>query len=148
MPKKPCMPFWPRPNSTKNDGPKIVLALVAGFIGGLAKSLGLWGSGVRGISSALGLKMTPALSLPCLAPRLVQGTLWGLAFGPPFWKFSSYKKGMVIAMAQTMVMLVIIFPKWVLAIMEPSSGPPPHSLSSSSPLAGQYQPPLFLKITQ
>ncbi|MBU0681326.1 MAG: hypothetical protein KKD73_07885 [Proteobacteria bacterium] len=90
---------------------KIILSLVAGVIGGLVNSLGLWGSGVLGISTALGFTMTPHLSLPWLAPRLFQGGIWGLAFLLPFWTTSYYKKGMVIAIAQAIVMLVIIFPK-------------------------------------
>jgi hypothetical protein len=56
---------------------KIILAMVAGVIGGLVNSLGLWGSGVLGISSALGFAMTPHLSLPWLAPRLIQGGYMG-----------------------------------------------------------------------
>ena len=90
---------------------KIVLSLVAGVIGGLANSLGLWGSGVTGISSALGFKMTPMLTLPWLAPRLLQGGIWGLAFLLPFWSRSYFKKGLAIAAAQTIVMLVVVFPK-------------------------------------
>ena len=90
---------------------KIVLCLVAGVLGGLANSIGVWGSGNLGISTALGFKMTPALTLPWLAPRLLQGGVWGLAFLLPFWKHSYFKKGAVLALLQAIVMLVVMFPK-------------------------------------
>jgi hypothetical protein len=69
--------------------------------------------------------------------------IWGLAFLLPFRTTSFYKKGMVIAIAQAIVMLVIIFQKWALASMVPSSVPQRLFLSSFSPPSGVYWPQPF-----
>ena len=42
----------------------ILLVILAGVIGGIANSIGIWGFGVLGINQALGFEMTPALNIP------------------------------------------------------------------------------------
>ena len=90
---------------------KIIMVLIAGILGGLVNSLGVWIFGVIGINQALGFKMTPALTLSWLIPRLISSGLWGLLFLLPFWRDSLIKKGIVLSIAPLAIMLFIVFPK-------------------------------------
>ena len=90
---------------------KIIMVLIAGILGGLVNSLGVWIFGVIGINQALGFKMAPALTVSWLMPRLISSGLWGLLFLLPFWRDSLIKKGIILSTAPLTIMLFIIFPK-------------------------------------
>ncbi len=90
---------------------KIFRALLAGLLGGLANSLGLWASGAAGINRALGFRMAPELSAEWLLPRLAMSALWGLLFLLPFWNSRPVRKGMLLSIGPLLVMLYLIFPK-------------------------------------
>ena len=90
---------------------KILMVLIAGILGGLVNSLGVWIFGVIGINKALSFKMAPALTVSWLMPRLISSGLWGLLFLLPFWRESLIKKGIVLSIAPLAIMLFIVFPK-------------------------------------
>ena len=90
---------------------KILMVIIAGILGGLVNSLGVWIFGVMGINQALGFKMAPALTISWLMPRLISSGLWGLLFLLPFWSDSLIKKGIVLSFAPLAIMLFIVFPK-------------------------------------
>jgi hypothetical protein len=54
--------------------------------------------------------MQPALTMPWLLPRVMQGALWGLLFLLPFWRDALYRKGLVLSLPLWLVMLFLIFP--------------------------------------
>ena len=89
----------------------ILLVILAGVIGGIANSIGIWGFGVLGINQALGFDMTPALNIPWLMPRLVSSGLWGLLFLLPFWHNNLIRKGIVLSGGPLLMMLFMVFPK-------------------------------------
>lgn len=90
---------------------KIILVILAGIIGGLVNSLGIWGFGALGINQALGFNFTPALTIPWLMPRLIISGLWGLLFLLPFWREDLIKKGLVLSLGPLLLMLFMMFPK-------------------------------------
>lgn len=90
---------------------KIILVLVAGFLGGLANSLGIWLLGKLGINQMLGFQMQPTLTISWLMPRLLSSALWGLLFLLPFWRTSLFKKGFILSFGPLVMMLFMVFPK-------------------------------------
>lgn len=90
---------------------KITRVILAGIIGGLVNSLGIWGFGTLGINQALGFNFTPALTIPWLMPRLISSGLWGLLFLLPFWRESLIRKGVVLSIGPLLLMLFMVFPK-------------------------------------
>jgi hypothetical protein len=82
----------------------------AGAFGGLAKALTAWGFGAAGLNAALGFKMAPALTPMWIYQHVVWGGIWALLFFlPP--KGSYYLRGALYSLAQTLVQLLVIFPK-------------------------------------
>ena len=102
---------------------KILLVIIAGILGGLANSVGVWATGVLGINHALGFNMAPAITMPWLIPRLVSSGLWGLLFFLPFWKDSPIRKGIVLSIAPLTMMLLVFFPKMGAGILGLNLGP-------------------------
>ena len=92
---------------------KILLVILAGLLGGLVNSLGIWGSGALGINQALGFNFAPALTIPWLLPRLISSGLWGLLFLLPFWRDNNdlLEKGTLLSIAPLTMMLFMVFPK-------------------------------------
>ena len=90
---------------------KIITVILAGVIGGLVNSLGIWGFGALGINQALGFNFTPTLTIPWLMPRLISSGLWGLLFLLPFWREDLIKKGIVLSLGPLLLMLFMMFPK-------------------------------------
>ena len=90
---------------------KIITVILAGIIGGLVNSLGIWGFGALGINQALGFNFTPTLTIPWLMPRLISSGLWGLLFLLPFWREDLLKKGIVLSLGPLLLMLFMMFPK-------------------------------------
>jgi hypothetical protein len=89
---------------------KISLVFAAGCFGGLLNSLAVWIFGVIGITSALGVKIAPALSASWLYPRLIWGGIWGLLFLLPLMQKRYLYKGLIFSLGPTVVQLFIVFP--------------------------------------
>jgi hypothetical protein len=89
----------------------VLLVIVAGIIGGVVNSIGIWGFGVLGINQAFGFDMVPTLSIPWLLPRLISSGLWGLLFLLPFWRDHLVRKGIVLSIGPLLMMLFMVFPK-------------------------------------
>ena len=93
-----------------NLAKKLSLAFAAGCLGGLMNSLAVWIFGVIGITSALGVKISPPLSAPWLYPRLVWGGIWGLLFLLPLMQKRFLYRGLIFSLGPTMIQLFIVFP--------------------------------------
>jgi hypothetical protein len=90
---------------------KFIKVILAGIIGGLVNSIGIWGFGALGINQALGFNMVPELTAPWLMPRLISSGLWGLLFLLPFWPDALIRKGAVLSIGPLLLMLFMVFPK-------------------------------------
>ena len=88
----------------------LTLAFAAGCLGGLANSLLVWFLGQRGITTALGVNMTPGLTLPWLCQWIVWGGIWGIILILPIFR-SYLLRGIVFSLAPTVVELFVVFPK-------------------------------------
>lgn len=89
---------------------KVGWCLLAGAMGGLANSLGLWAFGALGITPALGFNFTPELTMPWLMQRLIPSAVWGLLFLLPFWNESLLRKGLLLSLPLWLVMVLLVFP--------------------------------------
>lgn len=89
---------------------KILVFFAAGCLGGLANSLTVWFFGDFGITSSLGVALSPALTLNWLYPRIVWGGLWGLTFVFPVFQSNLFFKGTVLSLLPTLVQLLVVFP--------------------------------------
>ena len=89
---------------------KMSLVFAAGCLGGLLNSLAVWIFGEAGITSALGVKITPQLTAPWLYPRVVWGGIWGLLFILPLMQRKTFYRGCVFSLGPTIVQLFIVFP--------------------------------------
>ncbi len=94
----------------KNFIRKICLVFAAGSAGGLANSIAVWLFGLYGISSALGVKISPDLTPAWLYPRIVWGGIWGTLFLFPLLKHSSFKQGLFYSLGPSIAQLLIVFP--------------------------------------
>lgn len=88
----------------------VVNCLIAGAVGGLANGLALWLLGTLAVTTALGFRMAPMLSLMFLVNRAFWGGLWGLVFLLPILPDRPYLKGLVLSLLPSLVMLVVVFP--------------------------------------
>lgn len=70
----------------------------------------VWLFGVMEITTAIGVKISPALTPPMLYQRIVWGGLWGLVFLLPFMQEHIMRKGLILSLGPTMVQLFIVFP--------------------------------------
>lgn len=90
------------------------VCFVAGLLGALASSLFLWGAGEWGISSLIGVKISPALKESWLYPRLIIGGLWGLGYffavGTPRQRNRWVRKGLWFSLIPSAVTLFYLFP--------------------------------------
>ena len=89
---------------------KIMLFFAAGCLGALANSLTVWFFGTTGITGAMGVSISPALTPNWLYPRIVWGGLWGLLFLLPLHKTNIFSKGAILSLGPTVIQLFIIFP--------------------------------------
>jgi hypothetical protein len=94
------------PNFFRN----LSLIFAAGAFGGLVKAIVAWGFGAGGINAALGFKMAPALTPMWIYQHLVWGGIWACLFFLPIHR-SYYVRGAFYSLGQTLVQLLIIFPK-------------------------------------
>lgn len=88
----------------------VSLVFAAGCAGGLANSLALWFLGQAGITTALGVKLAPALTPPWLYPRLVWGGIWGGLFLIPLFRNSVLLRGLLYSLGPSFVQLFVVFP--------------------------------------
>ena len=89
---------------------KISLAFAAGCFGGLLNSLAVWIFGKIGITTAMGVKITPPLTALWLYPRLVWGGIWGVLFLLPLLKRRPFLRGLIFSLGPTVVQLFVVFP--------------------------------------
>ncbi len=89
---------------------RISLVFAAGCAGGLANSIAVWFFGYRGITSALGVRILPALTPAWLYPRIVWGGIWGALFLLPHLRHSFFSRGLLFSLGPSIVQLLIVFP--------------------------------------
>ena len=68
----------------------IGMVFAAGALGGLVNGLIVWGFGQLGITTALGVKIAPALTPAMLYARIVWGGMWGVLLLLPFYRKSVF----------------------------------------------------------
>jgi len=89
---------------------KLFIFFAAGCLGALANSLTVWVFGHYGITSALGVAISPHLSPDWLYPRIVWGGLWGFLFILPMLQSKILLKGVILSLFPTAVQLFVVFP--------------------------------------
>ena len=89
---------------------KLLLFFAAGCVGALANSLTVWFFGDMGITSSMGVSISPSLSPSWLYPRIVWGGLWGLLFILPMLQSKPLLKGTLLSLFPTIVQLFVVFP--------------------------------------
>jgi hypothetical protein len=82
-----------------------------GAVGGLANGLCVWFFGTAGITAALNVSISPALTPEMLYHRIVWGGIWGLIFLLPLAISSAVLRGTLYSLGPTFVQLFIIFPE-------------------------------------
>jgi hypothetical protein len=85
-------------------------AFAAGCFGGLINSVVVYLSGHYHITLLLGVKISPAFTLPRLYPRIIWGGIWGVLFLLPLRGGSSIKTGLLLSLGPTLVQLLVVFP--------------------------------------
>ncbi len=65
---------------TSSNLQKISLAFAAGSLGGLANAVIVWLFGALGVTTALGVQLTPALAPSFVYQKMVWGGIWGWLF--------------------------------------------------------------------
>ncbi|MFA5110989.1 MAG: hypothetical protein WC443_06265 [Desulfobaccales bacterium] len=86
------------------------LIFAAGAVGGLAKAVVAWTFGAVGLNALLGFPMAPAMTPMWIYQHMVWGGIWAFLFLLPF-SGSYYLRGAVYSLGQTLVQLLVIFPK-------------------------------------
>jgi hypothetical protein len=86
------------------------LIFAAGAFGGLVKAVVARLFGAVGINAFLGVKLAMPLTPMWIYQHMVWGGIWGLLFFLPL-QWSYYARGALYSLGQTLVQLVIIFPK-------------------------------------
>jgi hypothetical protein len=86
------------------------LIFAAGACGGLVKAIVAWGFGAAGLNAVMGSKMAMGLTPMWIYAHVVWGGIWASLFFLPL-RGSYYVRGALYSLAQTLIQLVIIFPK-------------------------------------
>jgi hypothetical protein len=86
------------------------LVFVAGCWGAVLNGLAIWLFGMLGLTSALGVKIAPALTAAFIYPRLVWGGLWGFLFLLPAGRQTWPIRGLIFSLAPTLVQVCLVFP--------------------------------------
>ena len=89
----------------------ISLIFTAGCFGGLAKGLAAWLGGAIGINALLGSKFAPPLTPEWIYIHVVWGGIWALLFLLPIRGWSAYSLGILYSLPQTLIALLVMFPK-------------------------------------
>jgi len=88
----------------------IIVLFAACCLGALANSLAVLVFGTTGITGAMGVSISPAMTPNWLYPRIVWGRLWGLLFLLPLHKTNIFSKGAILSLGPTVIQLFVIFP--------------------------------------
>lgn len=95
-----------------NSSPKnLSLIFAAGACGGLVKAMTSWLCGALGINALLGVKFAPPLTAFWIYQHVVWGGLWAFLFLLPIRGWSYYSLGVFYSVGQTLVALLVLFPK-------------------------------------
>jgi hypothetical protein len=94
----------------KNVFRELTVAFSSGCVGGLVNSLVSWFFGAVGITAAVGVQITPALTPPYLYQRMVWGGIWGFLLLLPILRDSIWSRGILLSLGPTIVQLFIVFP--------------------------------------
>lgn len=86
------------------------LIFAAGAFGGLVKAIVAWGFGAAGLNALLGFKMAMPLTPMWIYQHMVWGGIWAFLFFVPI-QWSYYTRGALYSLGQTLVQLLVIFPK-------------------------------------
>ncbi|KPJ88140.1 MAG: hypothetical protein AMS17_06425, partial [Spirochaetes bacterium DG_61] len=70
----------------------------------------VWLFGATGITKALGVSITPAITPPYMYYCIVWGGIWDVSFALPFFKRLTLLKGIINSLASTRVQLLVVFP--------------------------------------
>jgi hypothetical protein len=89
---------------------KLTIVFSSGCFGGLVNSLAVWFLGAIGITTAVGVQISPALAPPYLYQRMVWGGIWGFILLLPVLRDSIWFRGPLLSLAPTIVQLFIVFP--------------------------------------
>ena len=96
------------------SGALIAVSFVGGLLGGLAKSLFLWGGTHWGILKLLNVRLSQSLDLPALYPAMFFGGLWGLLYfltiGTPRQRCRWVRKGLWFSLIPSLVALFYLYP--------------------------------------
>jgi hypothetical protein len=87
------------------------LVLAAGCFGGLMKGLAAWLFGAMGLCALLGSRFAPPLSPAWIYSHVVWGGIWALLFLLPLKGFSYYSLGVIYSLPQTLIALLVLFPR-------------------------------------
>jgi hypothetical protein len=86
------------------------LIFAAGAFGGLVKAIVAWSFGATGLNAFLGFKMAMPLTPTWIYQHMVWGGIWACLFFLPL-RWSHYARGAIFSLGQTLVQLLVIFPK-------------------------------------
>jgi hypothetical protein len=99
-----------RPPYMNNFYRNLSLIFAAGAFGGLVKALVAWSFGAAGLNALMGSKMAMPLTPMWIYAHVVWGGIWAFLFFLPL-RGSYYVRGALYSLAQTLIQLVLIFPK-------------------------------------
>jgi hypothetical protein len=89
---------------------KLSVVFAGGCLGGFTNSLVVWFFGLLGITTVLGVKIAPQLTVSWLYPRIVWGGFWGVLFLLPLMHNRHILKGLIYSLGPTLVQLLLVFP--------------------------------------
>ena len=96
------------------SGALFAVCFFAGLLGGLCSSLVLWLAGSWGLTTSVGVHITPDLNSAWLYPRLIWGGLWGLVYflfvGSRRSRRHWIRKGIIVSLLPTAVQLFLVYP--------------------------------------
>lgn len=90
---------------------KLLAAFGAGSSGALVNSLAVWICGLVGLTPLLGARITPALTVAWVSPRLFYGGLWALLLLLPGLPKDPLRRAALVSLAPTLYQLFKVFPQ-------------------------------------
>lgn len=92
----------------------LTIGFAAGALGGLAHAIVFWVVNRYGIAQDIGVHFSVPSAFIDTGDLIQLQVLWGALFGfllaVPLWRASWFKRGLVLALIPTLVMLVYVFP--------------------------------------
>ncbi len=89
----------------------VSLIFAAGSLGGLAKGLAAWLCGAIGLNAWLGSQFAPPLTPQWISAHVVWGGIWAGLFLLPLRGWSAYSIGVLYSLPQSLISLLVMFPK-------------------------------------